>query len=250
MVKMLQMASVMLITLTMGMSVISSAREHMLTSDKNINMKPYTIDTLESGLSNNMTTQRQLDYYSMIDNATETSTMNNPITLDETEKLSNTIIRATFLGVINQEELLDSYGTPIYAFTRSSIRVDEVYSGNVKPGDVLSLFEPYYITQSNGASVLTHHENYYPTEIGKSYIWFLNERPGTIYDPAFGLEPNQNYYALSWCERSRYPTVDITLRSSIDVDNMSNQELDLSPNGSSYIYKKIYKEVINKYLKK
>lgn len=233
------------VTCSLFMSVITMADENPGSTEKSgISPIAYTSNIMGNDAPQAESESKSSDYYSMMENATEASTVNNPITLKEIEQLSNAIIRATFLDVIKQEEFLDSFGTPIYAFTHSSICVDEVYAGNVKAGDVLSIFEPYYITENNGTYILTHHGNYYPSEAGKSYIWFLNQRSGAVYDTAFGLDPDQNYYALSWCERSRYPVIE---SASANADNMSNQDLDLSPSGSSFVYKKIYNEVIQKY---
>lgn len=243
--KLIKAISVTFITFLWFVSV------NTLAVESNITVNVYTSNKIENDTSSKISENKLPDYYSMVDNPMSASTFNNPVTLQEIEEESNVIVRGTFLGVTKQEEEYDpNFGTFVYGFTRSSIRVEEVYSGNVKLGDILELFEPYYIKEQDNQTILSHHENYYPTKTGKSYIWFLSENAGANYDAFWRLNPNQFYYSPLYCERGRYPTIDTTLRSSIDVDNMSNQELDLSPNGSSYIYKQIYSDVINKYLKK
>lgn len=215
------------------------------------NGNTYTINSLENNFSKKDLEIKAPDYYSMIDNPMPASTLHNPVTLQEIEQESDTIIRGTFLGVIRQEEEYDpNFGTFVYGFTRSSIRVEEVYSGNVKVGDTIELFEPYYVQQRDNQTILSHHENYYPTKTDKSYIWILSENQGANYDAFWGFEPDKFYYSPLYCERGRYPAIDAASSAPVDVDNMSNRELDLSPSGSSLAYKKIYREVIGKYLTK
>lgn len=234
------------------MSVVTMANENTdAVMESGLNVNTYTLNSIGNGFAEKESESNFPDYYSMIDNPMPASTFHNPVTLQEIEQESDTIIRGTFLGVIMQEEEYDpSFGTFVYGFTHSSIRVEEVYSGNVKVGDTIALFEPYYVQQRDNQTILSHHENYYPTKTDKSYIWFLSENAGSNYDAFWGLEPNKFYYSPLYCERGRYPAIDAASSAPVDVDNMSNRELDLSPSGSSLAYKKIYREVISKYLTK
>ena len=212
-------------------------------------LRPYTESRLNNTSSPKAKTDKIPDYYSMIDSPTMASTMNNPLTLNEVENLSNTIVKATFLGVVKQEGLLNSFGEYSLRFTHSQIKVNEVYQGTVQPGDILELFEPYYIKEIDGKTYLTHHENYYLCEPGKSYIMLLLETSGIEHDSRYGFLPDQKYYAFSWCERSRFPAIDTNARSETDISAMSNEDLDLSPNASTGLYKKLYQEAIDKYMK-
>ena len=212
-------------------------------------LRPYTEARLNNSPSSKAKTDELPDYYSMIDSPTMASTMNNPLTLNEVESLSNTVIKATFLKTLKEEHVLDSFGEPYARFTHSQIEVEDVYQGNVQPGDILELFEPYYIKEVDGKTYLTHHENYYPCEPGKSYIMFLLETSGIEHDSRYGFLPDQKYYAFSWCERSRFPVIDTNARSETDISALSNEDLDLSPNASTGLYKKLYQEAIDKYMK-
>lgn len=212
-------------------------------------LRPYTESRLNNTSSAKSKSDEIPDYYSMIDSPTMASTMNNPLTLNEVESLSNTIVKATFLGVVKQEGFLNSFGEMSRRLTHSQIRVDEVYQGNVSPGDILEIFEPYYIDEADGEKYLEHHENYYPCETGRTYIMLLVEKPGTKVNPKYGLPTEKNYYAFSLCERSRFPVIDTNARSETDISAMSNEDLDLSPNASTGLYKKLYQEAIDKYMK-
>ena len=212
-------------------------------------LRPYTESRLNNTSSPKAKTDKIPDYYSMVESQAMASTVNNPLTLNEVESLSDTIVKATFLGVVKQEGLLNSFGEYSLRFTHSQIKVNEVYQGNVQPGDILELFEPYYIKEVDGKTYLTHHENYYPCEPGKSYIMFLLETSGIEHDSRYGFLPDQKYYAFSWCERSRFPVIDTNARSETDISALSNEDLDLSPNASIGLYKKLYQEAIDKYMK-
>lgn len=225
---------------------VNIINEDVLTKMDYASISAYTMDSIKNDSS-----KKAPDYDSMLDNQALASTVHDPITLRATEELSDTIVKGTFLGVTKQAELHNTkFGYLIYAITCSSIRVDEVYSGNVQVGDILNLIEPYFITESEGQTVLNHFENYYPSENGKTYIWLLTKSDGSKIDPKFHLEPNQTYYSLAWCERGRYPVLNDNARSASNISAMSSRDLDLSPNGDTTVYKKIYGEVIDKYLKK
>lgn len=213
-------------------------------------LRPYTESRLNNNPAPKAKTAERPDYYSMIDNRAEASTIHDPIKLRAVEELSDTVIKATFLGVDEQKELYNStFGYLRYAVTCSSIRVDEVYSGDVNVGDILTLIEPYFITEVENQKVINHFENYYPSEIDQTYVWMLSKSTGSEYDPGFHFDPNKTYYSLAWCERGRFPVIGTNARSETDISAMSNQDLDLSPSGDPEIYKKLYQEVIDKYMK-
>lgn len=210
----------------------------------------YTINKIEKDLSGTTSSDASPDYYSMIDNKAEACTIHDPIKLRAVEELSDIVVKATFLGVDKQAELFDYELNYLrYAVTCSSIRVDEVYSGDVNVGDILTLIEPYFITEVENQKVINHFENYYPSETGQTYIWMLSKSTGAEHDPGFHFDPNKTYYSLAWCERGRFPVINTNARSETDISTMSNQDLDLSPNGDPEIYKRLYQEVIDKYMK-
>ena len=82
-------------------------------------LRPYTESRLNNTSSPKAKTDKIPDYYSMIDSPTMASTMNNPLTLNEVENLSNTIVKATFLGVVKQEGFLNAFGDVL--FNRDSV---------------------------------------------------------------------------------------------------------------------------------
>lgn len=229
-----------------SLNITVMAAEEIPTKIDYASISAYTMDNITNDSS-----KKAPDYDSMLDNQALASTVHNPITLRATEELSDTIVKGTFLGVTKQAELWDDELEFFrYAVICSSIRVDEVYSGDVQVGDILHLFEPYFIAKSEGQTVLNHFENYYPSENGRTYIWLLKKSLGSEFDPGFHFEPDQIYYSLAWCERGRYPVLNDNARSASDISAMSSRDLDLSPNGDTTVYKKIYGEVIDKYLKK
>lgn len=163
--------------------------------------------------------------------------MFDPGTLNEVEQLSDTVITGTFLNTLKQEDIYSGHGSYLYGYTKSSVRVDKVYSGNLNVGDVITVLEPYAIHEN----VLLHYENFYPSQSDKVYIWFLEKN----------MEPDmEGTYTIVVGERGRYPVLNDNARSASDISAMSSRDLDLSPNGDTTVYKKIYSEVIDKYLKK
>lgn len=225
---------------------VNIINEDVLTEMDYASISAYTMDSIKNDSS-----KKAPDYDSMLDNQALASTVHEPITLRATEELSDTIVKGTFLGVTKQAELWDNkWGFLRYAVTWSKIRVDEVYSGDVQVGDILNLVEPYFIEEVDGQTMLTHFENYYPSEDGKTYIWLLTKSLGSEHDPGFNYEPDETYYSLAWCERGRYPVLNDNARSASNISAMSSRDLDLSPNGDTTVYKKIYGEVIDQYLKK
>lgn len=213
----------------------------MLTQN---NDQDYTANVLESPTIYSETANEKPDFYSMHDNGLLASTAINISTLDEVEQNSDIIVQATFVSAVKQEDVYTETGKFLFATTRSSLQVEKVFQGSIKEGDIIPLLEPYYIDNRNDEPMVTHFESYYPSESGKSYIWFLRE----IHNPNVDV-PNGYHYELVRCERGRYPVINTASSANSDVDNMSNRELDLSPNGNAGVYKKIFKDVIDKYMK-
>lgn len=195
----------------------------------------YTANSFKS--VNTSDKQPVLDYYAIEEYAISTSKMFDPGTLNEVEQLSDTVITGTFLNTLKQEDIYSGHGSYLYGYTKSSVRVDKVYSGNLNVGDVITVLEPYAIHEN----VLLHYENFYPSQSDKVYIWFLEKN----------TEPDmQGIYTIVVGERGRYPILNDNARSASDISAMSSRDLDLSPNGDTTVYKKIYSEVVGKYLKK
>lgn len=223
--------SSLIIVLVLALSISTNAQSR------------YTANSLRSPAIYSEIASEKPDFYSMQDNGLLASTAISISTLDEVEQNSDVIVQATFEGAIKQEDVYTETGKFLFATTRSSLRVEKVFQGTVKEGDIIPLLEPYYINNRNDEPMVTHFESYYPSESGKSYIWFLRE----IHNPNVDV-PNGYHYELVRCERGRYPVINTASRANTDVDNMSNRELDLSPNGNAGVYKDILKDVIDKYM--
>ncbi len=142
------------------------------------------------------------------------------------------IVKATILP-----ESENIYLGKIDGCTKTKIQINEVYKGDIKLNEVITLMEPYfsYYDEEDDVIYEFHSELYNKSEVGKEYIFFLikyESENNTIY----GLV--NEYYG-------RYP-IPSKERAVVSVEDMKPEDFDLY---DGYIgdYKKIYDEIVNIY---
>ena len=79
-----------------------------------------------------------------------------------------------------------------------------------------------------------------PSDVGREYLMFFD-------NPPENSERWKDTYTPLCLDRGRYPVINAKMRSVADVDNMTNEELNLDT-GDSSIYRQFYKDVIEKYM--
>ena len=165
-----------------------------------------------------------------------------PKTLAELEKHSEIIVQGQLVNDAQQKSaMLSKSSIPQFQYTVSSLKISKVWKGSFRAEESLKLCEPYYIKETQGAKQLVITSNYMPSEIGKEYLFFLN-------DMQLG---DETVYAPTIYENGRYP---LTLEQaghpeiihSPGVEALSNQELNLADRDAS-VYRSIYKEVLQTY---
>lgn len=159
--------------------------------------------------------------------------------LDELEDLSNYIVQGKFRDDA-REDLQEQVGIVVFGATVSSFEITKVYKGEMNEGDVIKVAEKYYVDDVNGQETLIHYGNYMPSEVGKEYLMFFD-------NPPENTERWKDIYSPMCREKGRYPVIAANARASIDVDGMTNEELNLDK-GDSTLYRTIYKDVISNYM--
>ncbi len=159
--------------------------------------------------------------------------------LEELEDHAKYIVQGKFYD--DAREDIQKDGEVItFGATVSSFEITKVYKGDFEVGEVIKVGEKYYIDESDGQKTLVHFGNYLPSEVGKEYLMFFN-------DPPANSERWKDTYTPINCEKGRYPVVAPGTVSEADVDNMTNEELNLDT-GDSSLYRQFYKDVIENYM--
>lgn len=159
--------------------------------------------------------------------------------LEELEDHAKYIVQGKFYD--DAREDIQKDGEVItFGATVSSFEITKVYKGDFEVGEVIKVGEKYYIDESDGQKTLVHFGNYLPSEVGKEYLMFFN-------DPPANSERWKDTYTPLCLDRGRYPVIDAKTRSVADVDNMTNEELNLDT-GDSSLYRQFYKDVIENYM--
>lgn len=153
--------------------------------------------------------------------------------LEELEDLSKQIVQGKFRDDA-KEDLQGDGNTTFYGAAVSSFEITKVYKGGFEVG------EKYYIDASDGQKTLVHFENDLPSEVGKEYRMFLD-------NPLANSERWKDTYTPINCEKGRYPVAAPGTVSEADVDNMTNEDLNLVT-GDSTFYRQLYKDVIENYM--
>ena len=115
-----------------------------------------------------------------------------------------------------------------------------MYKGDFEVGNVIQVGEEYYIDESDGQKTLVHFGNYLPSEVGKEYLMFFD-------NPPKNSKRWKDTYTPICGEKGRYPVVAPGTCSAADVDDMTNEELNVDTGDSSF-YRHLYKDVIEKYM--
>lgn len=160
-------------------------------------------------------------------------------TLEELESQAKYIVQGKFQDDAT-EDLQSEAGIVLYGATVSSFEITKVYKGDFEVGDVIRIAEQYYMEDQDGQQTLVHYGNYMPSDVGREYLMFFD-------NPPENSERWKDTYTPLCLDRGRYPVIDAKMRSAADVDNMTNEELNLDT-GDSSIYRQFYKDVIEKYM--
>lgn len=150
--------------------------------------------------------------------------------ISQVEEKADFIIKATVLNdsknVITGE---------VMGYTKTKLKVNKVYSGDMQEGINIYLSEPYYtLTHSDGTLSEIFDDNYDKCEVGKEYIFFISKFE------------NENLYGLRYGIMGRYPVLKETRGVTPDIDSLSNEDLDLWKDDTT-TYREVYSEVLEKY---
>lgn len=198
----------------------------------------FTTDSLKPSIQNDYTSERH-DYYSMPEQTIYAQYTIYPENVSELEKYSDIIIEGSFLNIGEQEVIRSSFGDIIEGYTWSTVEVTNIHKGNLSSGDTITICEPFYMVEEDGTDVIYHNGSYYPSEEGRQYIWFLNDRQ---------TPDGKQYHSLVRAELGRYPLLNSKSRTMRNVFDMSLRDLDLSPSGGAGHFRTIYADVAKKYM--
>lgn len=137
--------------------------------------------------------------------------------------------------------------------TLSSFHILEVYKGDIKPNSDIDILEPFYRDEStidelrkdNHGNLVSKKNTihvlyfYIPCTTESEYILFLNE-------------PEENIYEITLLDKGKYTVPKNNIRYS-NIDDMTPEVLEvskISPIEYSREYRRIYMEVIKKYVDK
>lgn len=149
---------------------------------------------------------------------------------NDLEECSKFIIKATVLPN-SKNILLDD----LWGYTKTKLKVNKVYQGDIQEGEIISLSEPYFLfTFTDGKVYQSFSDNYDKSEVGREYIFFLGK-----YDA-------EDLYVLMNGTLGRYPVLKETRGVEPDIDSLSNEDLDLGEYDTT-TYREIYSEVLEKY---
>ena len=139
-----------------------------------------------------------------------------------------------------QQYLINAPGanTVCYGYTISTMEVTQVYKGSLSVGDKIPYAEEYYTYEQSGEDTLFYTNNYYPSDTGREYLFFMGRLPkkenSTI---------SEVYYPEGY-ELARYPIVRKGARSA--SESYSYSQLNLGHD--SELYREIFSDVIDKYM--
>lgn len=157
--------------------------------------------------------------------------------LEKLENITDISIKAEVLS-----DKVNVKGKHYFGYTITNIKVKEIYRGeNIKVGDIISIREPYCRNYLNGKEYLFIDAEYMPTEVGEEYIFILKSKDY--------LDKDNNIvelYGMWNTVLGKYPTINNKLRSTNNVDNITNGDLELNANNEDF--KNIYKDILNNYI--
>lgn len=222
---------ILCLTLIFGVMII-------MTNVVSFANESFTLDYLNDPLESSGDSKAKLDYYKMPHAGIRVSYVEYPDNMPQLEQMSDVIVEGTFEQRGEQEILKNMVGHVTQGFTWSTMKVSRVHKGSLKPGDIVTLCEPFYVYEEDGKELVYHIGSYYPAEEGKDYIWFLNKRD----------YPEQKlYYSLVRAELGRYPLLNNKTRTMKSIFDMSNEDMDLCPGDDTH-YKIFFADVAKKYM--
>lgn len=163
----------------------------------------------------------------------------DPQSLEEVENLSEFIVKGHLLDDAKQKLYSPESGVVVYGVTVSSLEISKVYKGKLNAGETIPIAEKYYTLDESGET--TRYElGYAPSNPGTEYIFFLNK----------AIDSNEfmrGFYSPMVKETGRYPVLRTKDSGYSRLNLMSEKELNLVQENPE-TYKKIYQQVIDKYL--
>lgn len=164
----------------------------------------------------------------------------NPKTLREVEELSEYIVKGKLQDDAQQKLESHESGSVAYGVTVSTLEISKVFKGGLKAGDEIPIAEKYYTVEENGKNV-RYELGYGPSIPNQDYIFFLIKADDTN-------EFLHGLYSPMVKETGRYQVIDSNEKGIMSTQALTDQELNLvltDPN----VYRGIYQEVIDKYMK-
>lgn len=157
-------------------------------------------------------------------------------TFQELEKSSDLIVEATVLS--EKETVLDKLedDTIVFGYTITKLRIDEVFSGDVKNDDIIVITEEYFTV---GKDIFTQG-NYIPAKENSKYIFYLKK-----YDDSTRFK--NMYYPID-LEKGRY-SLQNNISDIDSIDTLTNKEMEIGKREDKE-YRQWYKQTISKYKRK
>ncbi len=161
--------------------------------------------------------------------------------LEELESLSDVVIKGKVLPESNMV-LTDTNTEWVTGYTKTKIEVSDVFSGDIKVGDIIEVVEPYYEATINGQTYFITMEGYLPSIVGNEYIWLLVKHDET--------SEKEGLYGMYNVLMGRYPVFENYVPYSNAKQfskSISNLDFDVLEETNTTNYRNVYQEVLNKY---
>ena len=182
-----------------------------------------------------------VDYSEYITIQTQAVLMFDPQSLTDLTERADCIIQGTLRDDAYQNlQMGKRPGIILYGVTVSTLDVTAVHKGNLEVGDNIPLAEDYYINTVNGQDYYHYFGNYYPSDVGREYLFFLEKKEDNTDSPLEG------YYMIDGIEKGRYPVIEPNAKATFDSSAMTNAQLNLGEDDSE-LYHEIYAEVVEEY---
>ena len=162
--------------------------------------------------------------------------------LKELELLSDISIKGKVLPD-SYMVLKDSTSGWVSGYTKTKIEVTEVFSGDIKVGDIIEVAEPYYESSIESQTYFITNDGYLPSIVEDEYIWLLEK-----YDEN---SERESLYGMFNTYVGRFPASNVSpsQRSGIMQfsKSVSNSELELLPESNTTLYREIFQEILNRF---
>ena len=207
------------------MALTSCSERSSVTNPTNT-VVPSSLENIPSSKNTKVVVEKGDSYY-------------DPQSLEEVEDLTKYIVRGRILDDAKQK--LERYGSKyvVFGVTVSSFEISHVYKGDLKEGDKIPIAERYYTLEEN--DVTTRFDlDYAPSVPNHEYIFFLIKDSDN--NPFL-----RGFYSPVVKEMGRYPVIGTKDSGYSRLNLMTASELNLVQENPE-TYKKIYQQVIDKYL--